>query len=64
VANDLEETKGNMSNEEELEVIIAKWFDGLEWGNEEPEQLDLFRKRRGPTELSPRESQINFGGKR
>lgn len=31
-----------MSNEEALEVIIAKWFDGLEWGNEEPVQLDMF----------------------
>jgi len=26
----------------DLEQIISQWLDGLEWGNEEPEQLNLF----------------------
>jgi hypothetical protein len=29
---------------EGLEEVIAKWFDGLEWGNEKPEQLELFKQ--------------------
>lgn len=29
---------------EGLDDAIAKWLDGLEWGNEEPEQLDLFKQ--------------------
>jgi hypothetical protein len=33
---------------EGLEAVIAKWFDGLEWGSEQPEQLRLFENNGGP----------------
>lgn len=33
-----------MSNEEMLEEVIEKLLDGLEWGNEEPEQLEFVLK--------------------
>jgi len=46
LANCLEEKGGDMSSEGALEEVIAKWLAGLEWGNEAPEQLDLFEKRR------------------
>jgi hypothetical protein len=51
----MEESEANMN--EGLEAVISKWFDGLEWGSKEPEQLDLFSSKRGPTDFSPRKSQ-------
>lgn len=34
-----------MTEKEALEVIIDKWLDGLEWGNEEPDKLNLFNNQ-------------------